>query len=462
MRFIRRLRKDTPVVYFFQTNPGVKLLLADRNKYFTFSVFRCFPLIFLLLVPSANGKTAEVEFESETVFRLMERTIRENGADTAKKIVPIYEYFRLDTGQLLEREQDLSFHAYGWARHDLNSSGFYADNPEGELLYGYLQYSGLIRNFYLRLGRQYIPGYTADEGLDGLFVNSDISPFLAVEAFAGQSVSLASVGGRSGDFTAGGRLKSHLENHYSLGLYYRFASDDGVKDEEEAGFDLSLIFLDNFSVSGRSEWNLITNGVNEHSYQALFTISKLQIRPFIDYFKYRNILSPKVNNASPFRFLVNSNEIITSLGADISYLLYEKISFGAKAILYDYKIRQETARYVSGLSAWRYRELSEAGLELGFMNSPALEDGYILGRVYIYHDLSGKFLTADMVYTRYERGVRRKDYSFFASVGGGIKLFKDRIEVRASLDYSSDPFFDNDFRGLVSVKYNFKTGEETE
>ena len=438
------------------------MLRADRNKPLTLSIFRCFPLILLLLVPAASGKTAEVEFESETVFRMLERAIREGNADLAKKIVPIYEYFRLDAGQLLEREEDLSFHAYGWARHDLNSSGFYEDNPDGELLYGYLQYSGLTRNFYLRLGRQYIPGYTADEGLDGLFVNSDISPFLAVEAFAGQSVSLASVGGRSGDFTAGGRLKANLINRYSLGLYYRYASDDGVKDEEEAGFDLSLIFLNNFSVSGRSEWNLITNGVNEHSYQALFTTSKLQIRPFIDYFKYQNILAPTVNNASPFRVLVNSNEIITSLGADISYLFNDNVSFGVKAIHYNYKIRRNTTQYFSGLAAWRYRELSEAGLELGFMNSPNIEDGYILGRAYIYHDLAGKFLTADMVYTRYERGVRRKNYSFFASLGGGIKLFKDRIEVKASMDYSSDPFFDSDFRGLASVKYNFKTDEEAE
>ena len=153
------------------------MLRADRNKPLTLSIFRCFPLIFLLLVPAASGKTAEVEFESETVFRMLERAIREGNADLAKKIVPIYEYFKLDAGQLLEREEDLSFHAYGWARHDLNSSGFFEDNPDGELLYGYLQYSGLTRNFYLRLGRQYIPGYTADEGLDGLFVNSDISPY---------------------------------------------------------------------------------------------------------------------------------------------------------------------------------------------------------------------------------------------------------------------------------------------
>jgi hypothetical protein len=288
-----------------------------------------------------------------------------------------------------------------------------------------------------------------------MLVSSDLLPFLSAKVYAGQSVSLASVNGRSGDFTAGGRMNFNLKNRYETGFFYRYMANENLKDVEEAGFDLSFVLLNNFSILGRSEWNMITNGVNEHSYEALITMANLTFRPFFNYFTYENSFAPEVNNTSPFRFLADIKEIITSLGIDSYYLLSETVSLGAKIVHYNYKIRNNTAQYISGLVEWKYRPSSEIGLELGFLNSPSIDEGYILGRTYIYHDLTNKFLSADVTYVRYEKGTRRKDYSLFASVGAGIKLFKQRLEIKASLDYSYDPFFDNDFRGLLSFTYKF-------
>jgi len=374
----------------------------------------------------------------------------------------VYEYFRLDAGGLLGTEQNLSFHAYGWARNDFASSGYFQDTAEGELLYGYLQYRQPTANFNLKVGRQPVFGFTANDAVDGLLLSSDILPFLSGEVFAGQSVSLASVNGRSGDFTAGGRINIHQKSRYETGFYYRYLENRSQKDEEEAGFDISFILRNNFSILGRSEWNLITKGVNEHSYEALITTASITIKPFFNYFTYENSFAPEDNNASPFRFLVDTMEVITRAGVDGAYLLNDTVSLGAKFVHYNYKIRNNTAQYISGLAEWKYRPLSEIGFELGFMNSPSIDEGYILGRTYIYHDLKNKFLTADLVYVRYEKGTRRKDYSLLASAGAGIKLFKNHLEIKASVDYSVDPFFDNDFRGLVSFTYRFPAMNEDE
>ncbi|MBW2623174.1 MAG: hypothetical protein JRD68_09735 [Deltaproteobacteria bacterium] len=430
-------------------------MLSGWIKYKFFNTIKFWIIVSTLLLCPVSGQAVDAEFESMTIFRFMERTVREGTAEVSRNISPVYEYFRLDAGDLLGTEQNLSFHAYGWARHDLAGAGFFQDDTEGELLYGYLQYRRPTANFKLKIGRQPAFGFTFNDAIDGVLVSSDILPFFSAKVYAGQSVSLASVNGRSGDFTAGGRMNFTLKNGYETGFFYRYTANESLKDEEEAGFDLSIVLSNKFSILGRSEWNMITDGVNEHAYEVLITTENITLRPFFNYFTYENLFAPEVNNASPFRFLVDSKEIITSLGIDSYYLLNETVSLGAKIVHYNYKIKNNTAQYISGLAEWKYRPSSEIGFELGFMNSPGIDEGYILGRTYIYHTLTNKFLSADVIYVRYEKGTRRKDYSFFASAGAGTKLFKDRLEIKASLDYSSDPFFDNDFRGLISFTYKF-------
>ncbi|MBW2324766.1 MAG: hypothetical protein JRF41_14895, partial [Deltaproteobacteria bacterium] len=401
-----------------------------------------------------------LSFQSETILRAFERDVREDKTLEEKTVIPIYEYFKLDTGAFFNDK--LSFHTYGWGRYDSGNSDFFERDTEGELLYGYLQYTGSSRDFFLRLGRQYVFGLALDESVDGFLINTRISPYFSLLAYGGQPIPLDDINGREGDAAFGGRIAHHLGNRYEIGLFYRHVKNDEKIDEEEIGFDLSLFLPGNISIMGRSRLNLVSDGWAEHNYEGAFNISSVQIRPFFHYFEYENFLIERENSANPFRFLAGTSEIITSFGFHLTYDITEQVHLGGKFKYYDYDRRQNQAQYLSGIVIWRGEELSEAGAELGFMNGDTNENRYYLGRAYFYKILSPNFVSGDLVYVRYQEEVLGEKNSYFASIGAGRKFMDDALEVKLSADFSSDPFFESDYRLMVVIKYLFDNREPSE
>ena len=64
------------------------------------------------------------------------------------------------------------------------------------------------------------------------------------------------------------------------------------------------------------------------------------------------------------------------------------------------------------------------------------------------------FLSADLVYTLYDEAIYGEDSSVFVSLGCGWNL-AESLALKASADYSMDPYFDEDLRGLVSLSYRY-------
>jgi hypothetical protein len=410
--------------------------------------------IVLLFFLAGSSSAADLHFQSETILRVFETDVRESGDDKGKTVVPLYEYLRFDLDNLSEK--NLSLHAFGWGRHDFSQSGFYDNDTDGEFLYGYLQYSGSTDNLLVRVGRQYIFGVDSDSSLDGILVNTDIAPWFSFSVFGGQPVSLRSENGRGGDLTAGGRIALHQGNSIQFGLFYKYVANDSNRDEEELGFDLSSYLPKGISFSGRSKWNLVTDGWAEHSYQGLGRILGVQIRPFFEYFEYENFFNERENSADPFRFLAETEEKITTFGSDFTYPVIPSVDVGAKLKYYDYDQRDESAQYISGLAVWRWEELSEWGAELGLMNGDGSENRYFLGRTYVYKTLPPGFVTGDFVYAHYDEEILGRDYSVFFSLGAGKNFLDDALEVKLSGDFSSDPYFDTNLRGMLNLRYNFK------
>jgi hypothetical protein len=410
--------------------------------------------IVLAFFLAGSSSAADLSFQSETILRVFETDVRENGDDKGKTVVPLYEYLRFDLENLSEK--NLSFHAFGWGRHDFSQSNFFDRDTDGEFLYGYLQYSGSTDNLLVRVGRQYIFGVDSDSSLDGILVNTDISPWLSISAFGGQPSSLRSENGRGGDLTAGGRISLHQGNSIQFGLFYKYVANDSNRDEEEVGFDLSSYLPKGVSLSGRSRWNLVTDGWAEHSYQGLGRILGVQIRPFFEYFEYENFFNERENSADPFRFLAETEEKITTFGSDFTYPVIPSVDVGAKLKYYDYDKRDESAQYISALAVWRWELLSEWGAELGLMNGDGGENRYFLGRTYVYKTLPPGFVTGDFVYAHYDEEILGRDYSVFFSLGAGRNFLDDALEVKLSGDFSSDPYFDTNLRGMLNVRYNFK------
>ncbi len=112
--------------------------------------------LLVLALSATSGFCAGLEFTSETIIRAFEREpVSEPDGLTRgeeKLALPVYEYLGLEYGD--PEAGGLSVHMYGWGRKDLSGSDYYPDDPEGELLYGYLQYAKPYSSFRHCLGRQ--------------------------------------------------------------------------------------------------------------------------------------------------------------------------------------------------------------------------------------------------------------------------------------------------------------------
>jgi hypothetical protein len=397
----------------------------------------------------------QVEISTETIFRAFERdTDKQNDA----LVVPAYEYLRLDLGTL--DEGGLSLHMSGWGRYDFNDSDYFEDNPDGELLYGYLEYNRPDYGQNFTLGRQHIMAGIINNSIDGLGVKSALTPYFKFALYGGSPVGLSSEGGRSGDSIWGGRVAGHKAAEYEIGLSYKKKNSDGDEDEEMAGFDLFAELPLNTNFFGFSSYNLDTNGWGEHSYEIRFDIYDFNFRPFYQRYRYEDFFNTKDNSANPFRFLAETDEILSSLGSDIIWQRFNQVDLGAKLILYDYDRRDDKAFYVEGNANWNLNGLTQIGGKFGRMNGDTDETRYLLTRAFFYWNTPSilsrlGFITGDAMYVHYDEEIYGQEYSLWLSLGGGMRFFDDALEVKLSGDWSNDPFFDSDIRGLLKIQYTY-------
>jgi len=402
-------------------------------------------------LPAAAG-AMEVNLVSETILRGFERDTVEQDDAT---ILPAYEYLRADVGAL--QEKGLSFHLNGWGRVDLGDGGFYEDDSAGELLYGYFQYLQPTNSLDLRLGRLYLFEGVANESVDGLRLGSDLTPYFAFSAYGGFPVGLDSTDGRSGDSIWGGRFAHHLRGLYEVGVSYKQTENDRETADEMLGIDLSAALPLGMSLYGFSKRNLETEGWAEHSYDLSIVFGDLQLRPYYRKFRYEDYFGIGAKAVNPFPFLQGTGETLEILGSDLTWALANGIELGVRAKTFDYREQGDASDFISCLLNWRGEGLTGAGAEFGSMQGEAAENDYLLGRAYFYWDglLPHGFVSGDVVYVDYDEEIFGETDAFFASLGGGRRFLDDALEFRLSGDYSSDPFFDSDLRGMLTARYTF-------
>lgn len=397
----------------------------------------------------------QVEISSETIFRAFER-------DTDKQddvlVVPAYQYLRFDLGAL--DEGGLSLHMYGWGRYDFNDSDYFEHNPDGELLYGYLEYNRPDYGLNFTLGRQHVMAGIINNSIDGLGIKSALTPYFKLALYGGSPVGLSSEDGRSGDSIWGSRVAGHKAAEYEIGLSYKKKKSDGEADEEMAGFDLFAELPFNFNFFGFSSYNLDTQGWGEHSYDIRFDIMGFNFRPFYQRFRYEDFFNTKDNSANPFRFLADSGEILSSLGTDLIWQWFDRLDLGAKLNLYDYDRRNYQAFYFEGNANLNLNGLSRIGGQLGRMHGDTNPTRYILTRAFFYWDEPAflsrlGFITGDVMYVHYDEEIYSQDYSLWLSLGAGMRFFDDAMQVKLSGDWGDDPFFDTDIRGLLKIEYTY-------
>lgn len=410
------------------------------------SVFLLFPIFF------DNAQAANFSIRSETMARFYER---DTVSETDALIVPAYEFLQIDIGE--PGVNNLTFHANGWGRLDLTDNDFFKDQTDGELLYGYLQYLFSEKGIVARLGRQAVFSGVANESLTGLYVKGALTPAISISAYAGVPVSLDSTDGGSGDSIFGGRLGLRLAARHNIGISYKIIRNDSSDAEEMVGVDLGLSFNKLF-INGASNFNLVTDGFAEHSYEAFYVGKKTRYTLFYQLFTFEDYFGTGANNANPFRVLAQSSEELSSYGLEITGSVSETVEAGFKLARNDYDL--EKASHYGGLVAsWHSDDLSTIGGEFGMSKGENGKNDMVLARVYGYREIPGnKFLdliSLDLLYAHYDQSIFGEDTSVFLSFAGSREILNENLRLKVSVDYESGPYYDSDIRGLVSLIYHY-------
>lgn len=402
-----------------------------------------------------NEARYRVEVSSETLVQAFRRDTNNENNSLA---LPGYEYLRMDFGAL--DQQGLSFHSYGWGRYDFNDSGIYQDNPDGDLLYGYLEYNRPDYGLNLKLGRQQIMTGVINNSVDGIGMQSALTPYFKFAAFGGSPVGLSSEPGRSGDAIYGGRAAGHIGGQYEIGLSYKKKYSHGEKDEEIAGVDFFAALPFKINFIGSSSYNLDTQGWGSHSYELQFDISDFYLRPFYERYRYADYFNTNDNSANPFRFLAGTDETLSILGSEVTWHRFSRVDLGAKANFYDYDKREDPAIYVEGSASWYVNDQTQFGGQLGRMNGDSAKTRYFITRAFCYWNMPSNlvrlgFITGDVMYVYYDENMYGHDSSLWISLGGGWRFLDDALQIKLSGDWSNDPYFESDLRGQLKIEYNY-------
>lgn len=406
-------------------------------------------LMFVFVVPGSLLAAETLTIRSESIVRFMER---DTIAETDALVVPAYEYLQIDIGE--SGESAMTFHANGWGRADLTDNDFFSDQTAGELLYGYLEYRPTDKNLIARLGRQAVFAGVANESIDGIYLDAALASSMNFSIYAGQPVALDSTNGRDGDTIYGGRL-SMRKSHLDLGLSYKLIENDSNDAEEMAGVDYG-IKLSNLFIGGLSSYNLITEDFAEHSFDAVITAEVNRFRAFYQLFTFEDYFGTGANNANPFRILALTSEELSSYGIEITRGNSESFEVGVKFTRNDYDL--EEASHYAALLANKSDGSTSYGGEFGISEGENGRNDMMIARGFITTQI-GKSkildqLSLDLLYATYDQSIFGEDTSIFASITGSRSL-SEKLILKLSADYESNPYYDSDIRGLASLVYNY-------
>jgi hypothetical protein len=416
-------------------------------------------LVFILLGLGSLSRSAfggGLEITSESIVRTFQRT---TPAELNPRIIPFYEYAQIDYNR--EEKGGLEFHSYGWTRKTITGKDYFGRDPNGELLYAYLNYSHPEGGPSFDLGRQQIFTGFLNRTIDGLKVDLGLGKFTSMTAFGGFTTDQEDVNGHSiRSAIYGGRIGLSVSPSAEFGLSYKNLQNSSDGREAAAGADMYWSPMPFLSLEGRSFFNLISQAWREHNYNVRINAASLSINPFYQRFKYKDYFGPSTSQNNLFRFLYNTDEILTSYGLELGWRESHKLELSLKDRRYNYAIREGGANFMSGTATFDVSQDFSLGTELGRMAGHTPEDSYQLYRgfcIWSASDLlgaSGK-ISADILYQSYDVPIYGQDKSLLASISAGREFLDGKLKIKASADYSQDPFFKHDVSVIFTFLFKF-------
>lgn len=399
--------------------------------------------------------------ESNTIFR-MRRTIDK------KDLYPAYEYLRLSMTDNRSDGSGVSFNLGAWGRADLaDRSG--GRDPDGDLQYAYLTYRAPKNNTAASIGRQFISEGVASERIDGLYLRSDFGYGIGASAFFGNSVITEPNSDpklQGGGLIYGTRISQSNKKYYTVGLSaLKSERENDSRYREEEGFDLWLHPLAQVDVTGRSTYNSITNGWMENSYAVAYVpLSSLSFGADFSNINFKDYLASVTTSALKIDYLhnllLNTNNRQTAYGASAAYTGIKNLTLAADYKFYSYD-KSGQATYFGGKASYLFPEALVVGGGIHRMDGGVDYLRYTEYRVFASKKIGHADLTIDAININFDKSINDIRNSYTLTGAAGYE-FNRKLKVGADIEYSRNPDFDSEFRGLVKVTYTFDTKSAAE
>ncbi|MBJ6726925.1 hypothetical protein [Geomesophilobacter sediminis] len=410
----------------------------------------------LISFPAGAWAAPEVSAESTTILRLGNTDF-----PGSKDLYPLYEYLHLSLTGAETKGNSLSLYFGGWGRGDLGDKSFNDRYTDGDLQYGFLSYRWGRNNAVANAGRQFVTEGVATQRLDGLYLRSDLGAGFAAAAFVGSPVN-TEPNVKADDFVFGGRVTHSAAKYYTLGVSALRSNAGSTRYREEEGVDLWLSPVRQLDVTGRSSYNSVTEGWMEHAYtMSLRPTDKLQLFADLRQVNYRDFFYRVTTTALTFQDrLIDPGERDLALGGGIGFTPVKGVTLTADYRHHDYEIARE-AHYYGGKVALSFPEKFAAGGSVHRMDGGSDPLRYLEYRVYASKSFGPADLTLDFIDVNYDSTLSTNNVRnvFVVTAAGAYRVTRS-VTLAADVDYSKNPDFDNEVKGMLKAVVSFDAALE--
>lgn len=407
------------------------------------------PIALIALALLVPGLSSAFEFNarSQSFGRVLhdERLMANN-----KTWVPFYEY--LDVGAYDIGVRGLSLHVSGFGRGDITARTGGGNRGDGEFIYGYARWTLPKHGFDLQAGRQFLlsgPMAMRARYIDGLRIQSDLFWGVGIDALGGSPVRNGT-GGRSGDVVAQGRLFRRWGKKAEAGVSYAMARDNGERDQENLGFDLWIKPSASVEASLYAFYDLLSEGFAD---AGLNVSTSPQSIPWRFAFSYNYVVPSDLLSRSSILF-VFSDTALNDFGAFVTYFVSRSVSINLGGNWYHYSNNTDAGRASADLN-WRYGRRGRHSAAVGVHRLNDFGTGITGARLYTRYAIAKRWSASGDLYGYfYDRAIRGRSFSITAVAALNCQLPKGFLLTGAA-DFSANPYFNADLKGLLKLTYRF-------
>jgi hypothetical protein len=366
----------------------------------------------------------------------------------SKHLMPLYEF--LDFKAESSGTGAVSFNFGGWYRYDLQDESFNGRSND-DLQYAYLSIRQRTGNAVLNIGRMRVHEGVASELVDGVYGRADLRGGFGMAVYGGSPVETM-FDTRRGDSIYGGRISLGIPGLYSLGISYLDEKNNNSALRREEGVDLWLRPLSKLELQGVSSYNALSRHWMLHSYY-------LTIGPFGDLrligeasqVSYRDYFA--VTTLSAFTFPnINPDETVTTGGGSVEYAVTSSLTAIVDYKAFKYKIAG-SADYYGGKVAYAGSSFGVGG-SVHRMNGESDRLRYDEQSLYISKKISQADISLQGIHVGYSQEINGVKNAYNVSATAGY-TFNPKARLVADMEYSENPDFNSDVRGMLTFVYRF-------